>query len=178
MEIICMNIVFFHEERNTGWKTIATGKQGYFICMVGVWIAWLSDEYSGVYYLDSKYVTPRKASKHLLTRRSTWRGWDNWWSQDVGFKVVLHPRMLFLRWFDTLRAQYRVSCVSSFRRTSFCSAQFVRVVYLIVDKTILYLIFWLSHGGFMRDPPLLVSQVNPVHELTNYTSERERFDAH
>ena len=38
----------------------------------------------------------------------------------------------------------------------------------------LYLIFsWLSHGGSMRDPPLLLSQVNPVHEFTNYTSVEE-----
>ena len=35
-------------------------------------------EYSGVYYLDYKYVTARKAGSYLLARTGTGRGWDNW----------------------------------------------------------------------------------------------------
>ena len=44
--------------------------------------------------------------------------------------------------------------------------------YFTVEKyNNVYLIFsWLSHGGSTRDPPLLVSQVNALHEFTNYTS--------
>ena len=30
------------------------------------------------------------------------------------------------------------------------------------------------YGGSMYDPPLLVSQVNPVYEFTNYTSGMHR----
>ena len=117
----------------------------YLNCMISCW----------KHYLDYKYATARKAGNYLLTRKSTWRGWDNWWFQDIDFG-----------WFDTL--QCRVSCVSSFRGTSFCLALFVRMGYFTVEKyNNVYLIFsWLSHGGSTRDPPLLVSQANPVHEFT------------
>ena len=116
----------------------------YLACMLNCWI----------YYLDNKHVTARKAGHYLLVRKNTWRGWDNWWSQDIDFG-----------WFDTLRGLCRVSCVISFRGTPFWSARFVRVVYLMVDDTIRYT--WSSPGGSMRDPPLLVSQVNPVYEFTD-----------
>ena len=74
-----------------------------------------------IWHLDCKYVTARKAGDYLLAGKSIWRGWDNWWSQDIDFGS-----------FDTLRGQCRVPCVSSFRGTSFFSARFVRVVYLMV----------------------------------------------
>ena len=37
-------------------------------------------------------MTARKAGNYLLAGKSTWRGWDNWWSHDIVFG-----------WFDTLR---------------------------------------------------------------------------
>ena len=52
------------------------------------------------FYFDCKYVTERKACNYLLDGKSTWRGCDNRWSQDIDFG-----------WFDTLRGQSRVSSV-------------------------------------------------------------------
>ena len=74
MEMSCMNIEIFHEERNTDWKTQEpTRKQGSFIFVMGVRNLWLIAEY----YSHYKYVTARKADKYLLAGKSTWRGWDN-----------------------------------------------------------------------------------------------------
>ena len=65
--------------------------------------------------------------------------------------------------FDTLKCQ--LSCVNCFQEILFWSARSVRVVYRIVDKSILdtsYLIFyWLRHGSSVRDPSLFMSEATP-----------------
>ena len=42
------------------------------------------------------------------------------------------------------------------------------VLYRRYHDTLHLIIFWLSHGVSIRDPPLLVTQVNPVYEFTHY----------
>ena len=78
--MVCMSIVIAHEERNIGCKTIAGGQtQIFHLCdrylnsMTNWWI----------YYFDEKNVTSRKAGNYLLARKSKWRRWDTWWSQDI-----------------------------------------------------------------------------------------------
>ena len=80
IESSCMNIEIFYEERSTDGKTIAVGQtrifhlyDRYLNCMINWWIS----------YLEFKYVTTRKAGEYLLAGKRRWRGWDNWWSEDI-----------------------------------------------------------------------------------------------
>ena len=81
--------------------------------------------------MDYKYVTARKAGDYLLARNV---------HDMVG--ITGDPRILILDGLTPcgVSVECRVSCVSSFRGTSFWSARFVRVVYLMVDNTTLHIL--------------------------------------
>ena len=108
------------------------------------------------YRLDYKHVIARKAVNCLLVGKSTWRGWDSWWSQVIDFG-----------WFNTI--QFQVSCVAWFRGTSFWLARFVRVGYFMVDNTILYT--W-SSPGFLMAAPCATHRSSWVKQRAKLTSTK------
>ena len=125
--MICVNIVIFHKESSAGWKIIADGQtrifqlcDRYLNCMINWW----------TYYLNHKHVTARRAGNYLLAGKSAWRGWDSWWSQHRSVSCVV--------------------CQFVPGRFLFFSARFVRVGYLMVDKTIHDT--WSSHDCLMAAP--------------------------
>ena len=74
------------------------------------------------------------------------------------FRMVWHP--------SVSSVECRVSCISAFRRTSFCSARFVRGAYLMVNNTIRYT--WSSSDCLMATP--CAAHPSSWASLTPYTS--------